>query len=396
MMARSTPAPREYEETQASAGKALFVHCWTANDPLSPNGDGLGPVFNATSCAACHFQKGVGGAGDLEHNVTTFSLPGGRGQNPISGVVHSYATHAEYQETLKNANPALPNVARPTLGQVLDAVKSSGVILTVSQRNTPALFGDNLIDAIPDSAIIAQERMQQLRWRDLDGKGDTIPVGRALHLPGGRIGKFGWKSQNASLLEFVQAACANELGLGNPGAPQPKPMTAANFVTRGHDLSNEQCEQITAFVAMLKRPIEILPQDEHGQQQAEHGRQLFTKVGCAECHVPTLSNVQGIYSDLLLHRMGAELIGGGGYYAPDPQFPDSPGDFPLTDEWRTPPLWGVADSGPYLHDGRAATLQEAITQHGGQGTQAARAFGSLSGADQLDLIEFLNTLRAPL
>jgi CxxC motif-containing protein (DUF1111 family) len=127
------------------------------------------------------------------------------------------------------------------------------------------------------------------------------------------------------------------------------------------------------------------------------GKHLFGKVGCADCHVPDLGGVTGLYSDLLLHRMGQPLQGGGSYHEPPPDQPPppDPDDDPLPDEWRTPPLWGVADSGPYLHDGRASSLEDAIQLHAGQGTRAARAYGKLSSEERGHVVAFLKTLRAP-
>ena len=131
--------------------------------------------------------------------------------------------------------------------------------------------------------------------------------------------------------------------------------------------------------------------------QAAAGKKLFSAVGCADCHTPTLGTVDGIYSDLLLHQMGRELVGGGSYGEPPvPDDPDSDDDeSPSPSEWRTPPLWGVADSAPYLHDGRASTLEEAIKMHAGQGQRSARKFASISKEEQDNLLGFLKTLRAP-
>jgi CxxC motif-containing protein (DUF1111 family) len=194
----------------------------------------------------------------------------------------------------------------------------------------------------------------------------------------------------------VQAACANELGLGNPGAAQPRPLGKPDYVSPGLDLTAEQCDQLTAFVASLPRPVERLPEDYSAREQAKAGKKLFRTIGCADCHTPDLGSVEGIYSDLLLHRMGQTLVGGGSYGEPPPPLPGcSPAESPQNDEWRTPPLWGVADSAPYLHDGRAATLEEAIQMHAGQGTRSARRFARLSQAEQAQLVAFLKTLRAP-
>jgi CxxC motif-containing protein (DUF1111 family) len=129
---------------------------------------------------------------------------------------------------------------------------------------------------------------------------------------------------------------------------------------------------------------------------AESGKKLFHKIGCAHCHTPNVGSIEGIYSDLLLHRMGEELEGSGSYNSPPRFVPgQSPGDGPRPDEWRTPPLWGVADSGPYLHDGRAATLEEAIRLHAGQGKRAAERFSRLSDTERSHLVAFLKTLKAP-
>ena len=70
--------------------------------------------------------------------------------------------------------------------------------------------------------------------------GEEVPVGRALRLASGGVGRFGWKAQTASLAEFVRAACANELGLGNPGHPQPRPLGQSVYQEPGLDLTAEQ------------------------------------------------------------------------------------------------------------------------------------------------------------
>jgi CxxC motif-containing protein (DUF1111 family) len=139
-----------------------------------------------------------------------------------------------------------------------------------------------------------------------------------------------------------------------------------------------------------------MPSDPAGQEKAEVGKKLFGTTGCADCHTPTLGSVEGLYSDLLLHRMGQELQGGGSYNDPPIPVPTfSPGEGPQPGEWRTPPLWGVADSAPYLHDGRAATLDDAIRQHAGQGKRARDRYVQQSAAEKAQLIAFLMTLRAP-
>ncbi len=182
--------PEPVDPEMAQAGQTLFAHVWTKDDPLSAGGDGLGPVYNANSCVACHNQGGTGGAGKNEHNVTTFVVremtPGCRtGQREVvrEGVIHSQALDG-YQETMKQAHPDLPAVKPspalivPEAGMDRSRIPMpSGVHL--SQRNTPALFGANLIDAIPDRVIIANERKEQLKLGLAPKKSEDLPVGRA-------------------------------------------------------------------------------------------------------------------------------------------------------------------------------------------------------------------------
>lgn len=394
------PRSRPVDAQAAQAGQVLFNHEWVPHDPLANGGDGLGPVFNANSCVACHHQGGVGGSGGLENNVTAFVVAPKDGP-PREGVVH--ADGIDGRETLAQVHPDLPEVSRPTLAMLVPIPGSADKALSfpagvhISQRNTPALFGAKLIDDLPDRVIIAAERTERLRWGGASPGSDHLPVGRALRLAGGRVGKFGWKAQSPSLAEFVQAACANELGLGNPGQAQPRPLGRPEYESPGLDLTQEQCDQLTEFVASLGRPLERLPGDPSLQEEARRGKALFTRIGCAECHTPDLGPIEGIYSDLLLHRMGQPLQGGGSYGSMPQAVPDlSPGDGgPAMSEWRTPPLWGVADSAPYLHDGRAATLKQAIEFHGGQAARAATTFAALPEPGKRQLVAFLKTLRAP-
>jgi CxxC motif-containing protein (DUF1111 family) len=396
--------PRIVDQEMARAGEVLFKHEWQPHDSLSPGGDGLGPVFNAVSCVACHHQGGPGGGGGLEHNVTTFTAREALGREAGSGTTRVGVVHTHglaYQETLRDIHSDLPAISQPSLEQLGALRGSSRAPLTfppgvfVSQRNTPALFGARLIDEIPERVIVAGEKAQRMKWGMALPDDEDKPVGRAPRL-GGHLGRFGWKAQTVSLGDFVQAACANELGLGNPKHAQPRPLGRSAYKEPGLDLTAEQCDQLTAFVSSLPRPTERLPDNPAARAEPVAGRKLFDTVGCTDCHTPNLGSVEGIYSDLLLHRMGQELVGGGYYGDPPLPLPDgTAGEGPAPSEWRTPPLWGVADSAPYLHDGRAETLDDAIRQHSGQGRRAALRFEKLTSAEQTQLVAFLKSLRAP-
>lgn len=391
----------QLDASMVDQGRVLFLHEWKANDPLSHGGDGLGPVFNAKSCVACHNQGGPGGGGGLDENVTAFSVRDPASPVSREGIVHAHAT--KYRETLRQVHPDLPDIGNPTLDQLVMSVGGPSSVrirmpmgVTISMRQTPALFGSKLIDEIPDAAIIAMEKIQRLRFGLASAESKDLPVGRAVRLTDGRVGRFGWKGQTASLSDFVQAACANELGLGNPNKPQPVPLSQPDYLAAGLDLTLEQCDQITSFCASLPRPVETLPAESLGRDDAIAGKKLFNSIGCAHCHAPDVGGVKGLYSDLLLHFMGVPLEASGVYYGPPPEVPIFvDGGAATAGEWRTPPLWGCADSAPYLHDGRAASLESAIGLHGGQAAKSAARFAKLSPAEQKQVIAFLKTLKAP-
>ncbi len=130
----------------------------------------------------------------------------------------------------------------------------------------------------------------------------------------------------------------------------------------------------------------------------EAGRASFVSIGCADCHRPSLGNIEGIYSDLLMHDMGPDLVSVTmDIYYQGTQVVDFPTAAGLADgaEWRTPPLWGYRDSGPYLHDGRAENLANAVKFHKGQARDSAERFAGLSSRQRAEIEEFLNSLAAP-
>jgi CxxC motif-containing protein (DUF1111 family) len=389
--------PSAVSRESARLGQALFTHEWTEHDPLA-GGDGLGPVYNAASCVDCHNQGGVGGGGSVDKNVTVFGLAKSHPKGlPRSGVVHQHATSDAYQETLRLVHASLPS--QPSLPLT---VPTRSPEFSITQRNTPPLFGDGQIDAIADDVIITQERKNAttIRVITVDFARNTNRSGRVSRLADGRIGRFGWKLEFATLGDFVKAACANELGLSNPGRPQATPLGHPEYQAKGVDLTDSQCGLMADFIRSLPGPVEQIPPDPQRATEARAGKSRFLSIGCAECHVESLGPVQGIYSDLLLHEMGTDLEGKAGYRAvPDdtPSTDDRIADSqqPAAGEWRTAPLWGVADSAPYLHDGRAANLDQAIQLHGGEASAVKEQFKALSPTDRQSIIAFLQTLRAP-
>jgi CxxC motif-containing protein (DUF1111 family) len=302
-----------------------------------------------------------------------------------------------------------------------------------SQRNTTALFGAGKIDAIPVAFLEELER-KQAEKKEVSG--------RVARLKDGSAGRFGWKAQTPTLRDFVLTACAVELGLNVPGHPQAGVPQKPDYAAPGLDLNAAECDALIRYVHDLPAPTQRELSDPTDAAYVLAGNKLFDSVGCAACHVANVGEAKGIFSDLLVHDMGPELgdTGSYGVFVPDstPEGQAVPiGDFaesqrsPLPQEvtgpdpddepnsratsqrspqpqevsgpvigatrqeWRTPPLWGVRDSTPYLHDGRARTLEQAIALHGGESAKSAQKYFALSPAERFQVVTFLKSLVAP-
>lgn len=375
------------------AGEELFAHKWEVHDKLSAAGDGLGPVFNARSCAECHFQGGVGGGGALQNNVAAFEVLPTLGHiEPTGGVIHAFAALSDQREspdTVRKAFPIVPRgvtltaICRAPLVQDYDPVIHHSI-------NTPTLFGAGQIDRIPVLSIRGQHAKRLVAGieQEMALNFNRAGVGRIRILPDGRIGKFGWKAQFATLEEFVANACAVEVGLTTPTHKQHKPQEHCEDPDAKPDLNRRQFSQLVSYVSRLPAPQLVLPSDLSAQAEVNHGRELFAKIGCADCHTPDLGGANGVYSDFCLHDITDPEITG---YDVKPQVP-VPEEHPRPTEWKTPPLWGVAQTAPYLHDGSAATLTDAIQAHAGQAKSVRENFRSLSDADEHALLMFLGSL----
>lgn len=456
-------------------GKELFKREWLPGDKRSYAGDGLGPLFNERSCVACHHLGGAGGAGPMHTNVTVVSASLGSPSRSFSewwfGVsrkpqqparsklaeihpalarensfpLHRFSTEKEFakwQLKLLDLNEGtdvrdLERFLSEVDLIVIDNLSSSKdlgtatLVLRRSRRSAPPLFGLGVIDQIPERALLDAAAAQSRIARTSSAKADAalgrdpftfapierLPLaGRVARLRDGRIGRFGWKGQTATLREFTLQACAIELGLEVPGFPQTAPPWKTGYKAPGLDMSADQCDALVRFVAALPTPSRLRPETQQHAAEIDMGQKLFSRIGCAACHRQKLGNVDGIYSDLLLHDMGSSLSDDGIYgstvmaasgdVGPEPlplvtdttqnaERPKPPKFGAGPREWRTPPLWGLRDSAPYLHDGRANTISIAVSFHGGEAMDATREFSRLTLRERRQIEMFLLSLAAP-
>ncbi len=331
---------------------------------------GLGPVFNNVSCVACHSTPAIGGVSAIF--VTRFGHLGNRGFDPMTAQGGSLLQQSAIDPAALETVPAGANV--------------------VARRMTTPLFGAGLIEAIPDFAIF-----QNAQASLPDGISGHVSLVQDVATGHTRIGRFGWKAQQANLLSFAGDAYLNEVGITSrlfpqENAPRGDPALLARFdlVNDPEDVEDPETgkadiDRFADFMRMLAPPPPVPL-----TIAARAGRDVFSLVGCANCHKPSMvtgpnavaeldRKVVPLFSDLLLHDMGS--LGDGIVQGAA-----------RGSEMKTAALWGLRARGPFLHDGRATTVDAAIRMHDGEASRTRDRYNRLSGAQQQQLLDYLNSI----
>ncbi|OFW30308.1 MAG: hypothetical protein A3H97_09505 [Acidobacteria bacterium RIFCSPLOWO2_02_FULL_65_29] len=335
--------------------------------------DGLGPAFNGTSCAVCHDLPAIGGGGVMLETRAAIRDQSNtvRGLNAAGDtLVHMFSTP---NHTCQAVMPPDTNI--------------------VARRAPIPLFGAGLVEAIADETLLALEDPLDLSRDGVSGRAAIVTdVGTGAR----RVGRFGWKSQQATLLTFGADAYRNEMGITNDLFPQesavgvtppqmrlcdprPDPEDARDPLTGKRGIDNFE-----AFMKFLA-PVGRAAIDE----TVRSGERVFAAIGCAACHVPSLTTGPSshpafnrkpvpLFSDLLLHDVGT----GDGIRQESAE----------PEEIRTPALWGLRFRRPLLHDGRAADVQDAIRAHRNEADLARQGFAALTPSDAAALLAFLRSL----
>jgi CxxC motif-containing protein (DUF1111 family) len=333
--------------------------------------DGLGPAFNGNSCAVCHSVPAIGG-------VSTMTEVRG-GYRDEDGKFH--ALHGGTLYHLFSTPPHRCQVQIPAEANV------------IARRAPTPLFGAGLVEAIGDETILALEDPD-----DRDGDGIRGRAARIVDVVSGRerIGRFGWKAQHATLLGFSGDAYRNEMGITNDlfqgevalgvDAERLKGCspTKGTEDVRNRKTGRRGIDNFESFMKFLA-PLERGTVDD----AARAGEAVFGSTGCAGCHVPVLVTAANgnplfdrkavaLYSNLLLHDVGTgdgieQAAAGAG-------------------EIRTPALWGLRFRRPLLHDGSAATVEEAILRHGKEALGVREKYRGLPPEVKVQLLAFLGSL----
>ncbi|PPC99245.1 MAG: hypothetical protein CTY31_09655 [Hyphomicrobium sp.] len=367
---------RANDGLNAIAGQALFERLWVPSPASTDASDGLGPLFNARSCATCHPRASgarvvvqTDGRRDISGAVVRFGDSAGK-VDPFYGL--QLQTNAVPGLKPEGSVQYLPTFNLQLNGPRLAADTRKSV------RLAPSLTNRAHFDDVDDADIL-----QRADPDDRDGDGIS---GRA-NMIDNRIGRFGWKSAHPTLKDQIAHAFAFDLGLSSPTSPHPfgdcttqqkeclGAPTGESALFDGREVSNQMLELVAEYLKSLPPPA---------PQADDRGSALFSKSGCEVCHTPVLKTRHGseirAYSDLLLHDMGPDLDDGVG----------EPGV--ASSEWRTAPLTNSYPSGTerrYLHDGSAKTIAEAIAKHGGEASQSRAEFENLSNQERQNLIDFV-------
>ncbi len=336
---------------------------------------GLGPLFNNTACASCHSGDG---RGRPENALARF---GGDPDAPLPG------------------EPQLQDRAIP--GAVPETLPAG---VPVSLRLPPPVFGVGLIEAIPEAAILANADPDDLDGDGISGRVNWVVAPEwvpADEINGGadpRVGRFSRKAQVSTLVQQTVEAYLQDMGITSDFLPEENESPGDGASTLAADrvpdpeVAASTVRAVVDYIRMLAPPVPA-PED----ATIVRGRTLFGDVGCARCHVPTMTTgphpiaavahqTIEVYSDFLLHDMGAGLADG------------RPDGGATGTEWRTTPLWGLRVMRDFLngdafllHDGRARTVEEAIVLHGGEAEAARAAFEALGPEDRTALLRFVET-----
>lgn len=349
------------------------------NDQVFTSETGLGPYFVATSCGSCHAGDGKG------HLFTTLTR---FGQVDETGNLF-----------LNQGGPQLQNRALP--GFLPEKIPTGA---TFASFTPPAVTGLGFIEAVPDSVILAMADPYDADADGISGIPNWIvlpsfvtPSPSAVTRSGKYLSRFGKKASVYNLLQQSVTAYNQDMGVTSAFLPSNplNPLDGAFPVpSTTPEVSDETINAVLLYLQTLKAPVQRDQQDD----QVRYGKQLFTQIGCAGCHRPTLrtgsSPIEALsnkefhpYTDLLLHDMGIGL---------DDGYTEGSA---TTSEWRTPPLWGLglspsSQGGQYflMHDGRARSIEQAIHMHGGEAINSRTQFLDLAESDRQAVVRFLQSL----
>lgn len=404
-------------KNQFFVGNSFFKQSWVEAPSSTEGRDGLGPTYNAIACASCHVLDGRGPAylGDKLGVSLLFRLQKARQPHPHYGsqlnplAIDSVPAEAKVKHEFIKVKESYPDgtevVLRKPVFKFTEVAFGSLEDTVISPRVGMQLIGLGLIEAISDGDILSQEDVFDRNRDGVSGRAQWVWDKTRL-MP--KLGRFGWKAEQPSVLQQVAAAFLGDIGITSSLFPDPNcPLVQTACVDAINGGSPELDDKILDRVTTYSRYLSVPASRFQDIQEYELGLQKFTHVGCAQCHRPSYTTVESgdfsqqvIYpfSDFLMHDMGeglSDFVFHEGLASNELPMEE---DAVMAQEWRTPPLWGIGlipvvnNHNQLLHDGRARGVEEAILWHGGEAQSAKEKFKNLTFRERAQIIEFVEKL----
>lgn len=387
--------------------EAVFV---SAPAEVNP---GVGPIFNNTACIECHPKDGrasfpSNNINELSGFFLRASIPGNDphgAPNPVPGfgfqlqnqAIFSSVPEVQFQVTYEDVVETFADGTEVVLKKPIYSVTNTYIPFPsdamLSPRIGPPVFGLGLLEAIPETEILANQDIEDLDGDGISGKANYVWDAASEQTV---IGRFGWKANTPSVLIQSAGAYVQDMGVTNPVFTVESGFGQSNGddgISDDPELEQEILDQVVLYAQTLAVPAPRNIEDE----SVRRGAAIFEEITCAKCHIPKQTSgsheIPAIanqtfypYTDMLLHDMGEGLADGRTDFLADGQ------------EWKTRPLWGIGltqlinGHTDFLHDGRAKNITEAILWHGGEALDAKEQFKQLSVEERQNLIDFVNSL----
>lgn len=404
------------EQSSFGIGNSFFRQSWVSSPASTTARDGLGPFFNAVSCASCHFKDGRGRPPGFDGETARgmllrlstdgFASDGSSLPDPIYG--HQLQDNAilgqtvkggftiSYEDVVETFDDGTKVILKKPTYNITDlGYGNIAAGVKISPRLANQIIGLGLLEALDESTIL-----NLADPNDLDGDGISGRPNYVYDVASNKtvMGRFGWKANQPNVRQQVAAAFSGDMGITSFLFPNENcpPGIDCDAIPNGGtpEISDSNLDKVGLYASTLAVPARRNIND----QNVLKGKKTFETIGCASCHIPKLQtgNTHPIkalrnqtirpFTDLLLHDMGSGLA-------------DNASDFLATGtEWRTPALWGIGLLNTVnkftflMHDGRARNIEEAILWHGGEGQMAKSNYKKLTLQERKDLLQFMNTL----
>lgn len=395
-----------------NAGRSIFFQEFSEYGAAEFGG--LGPLFSQASCGGCHPGNGRSQPpmSEIDHASGLLMRISIAGSGPHGGplAVPGFGTQLQtraldgiaaeglylfsYNDFSVNYEDGASVILHDPSHSIIDAYTTLPPNVLYSMRNASQVYGSGLLEAVNESEILSYADESDDNSDDISGKPNFVWNEKTGLV---ELGRFGWKSSHPTVDQQAAGAFNEDMGITSSGFFPVENGYGQNNCTTGFGPGPDAEADVIEAVSFYIRTLAVPAPRDLDAPIVQQGRQIFYDLNCVGCHRPALHTGSAVvselsgqtiypYTDMLLHDMGEVLADG------RPDFGAS------TNEWRTPPLWGIGlakvvnPNARFLHDGRAETIEEAILWHGGEAHWIIEYYKALPFNEREALLAFLNAL----